>query len=288
MLSGSSRVYPLRASTASSTTTTASCPPATGAPLGSFTVTSTAVDVPGATVFDRGTTVTSRAREAVEIDSINPPAANAGRNGAFGKGVPSSAARGVVPTTSIDTSTFGMSASVMVTGTIAEPSTTSNRFVATIAPRLSVSRPSPVANGDWTSSCAVSPGAYFWWSGTTVRVCCSTLGVGVTTRPLTQRVNCERLDRPESSTTFELIVYSPPVPVVNEHMIGSVPDVTLQVCGSTWLVAYAPFSKTDAVRVAVTTSMRPGTALPSMSVTIASMSRGAPWSTNVRSPRRPT
>ena len=63
---------------------------------------------------------------------------------------------------------FGTSSSPTSTGTIAEPSTTSNVAVDVTGPRSVTISPVPVANGACTSSCAVWPGRYSSASGTMV------------------------------------------------------------------------------------------------------------------------
>src|SRR5437870_5393697 len=72
------------------------------------------------------------------------------------------------------------------------------------------------------------------------------------------------------------------------HDTGLVDDFTSQLLGSTSVSTQVPFTNLDSTRAAVIVNERPGTALPSMSVTIASMSIGSPSRTNCRVLRIPT
>ena len=179
--------------------------PATGAPSGAATWTSSVVSAPGVSWASAGVAVTSSTRLAVDTGSVTVPVANAGRSGAPSTIAPSAAVRGVEPATSIDTLMFGTSSSPTATGTIAEPSTSSNVAVDVTGPRSVTISPVPAANGACTSSCAVWPGRYSSASGTRVRTSWSTVRLGIASAPLTQRVVSLRLTRPASSVTVAVI-----------------------------------------------------------------------------------
>ncbi len=194
----------MRARTASSATATASDAPPTGEPSGPLTRRSRVVDDPGVSVSDRGTASTVRVRVAVDTGSVIDPVAYAGRGAASGNGLPSSAVRGALPTTSIVTSRLGTHASRIGIGTTAEPPVTSKPIVSTIAPRLRTAVPWP-SNGAPTSSSAVSPTGYVSRSGTIVNASAVRVRAGAAPAPATHTVSSLRLVAWASSVTVALI-----------------------------------------------------------------------------------
>ena len=243
---------------------------------------------PGVSSVARGVAVTSKVRDAGGTDSVILPTAYAGRCGTSVATVPSSLVRAVAPTTSRFSDNCGTSASVIGTVTTALPSTTWKRIVSRMPLRLTVTNPSPVANGACTNSSAVSPTAYVSCEGTTVRTCWSTPRVGWLSAPLTHAVVSVRLRPPRSSVTTAVTLYCPPRAVSNVQTTASAVEVTVQVCGSSTTSVHSPSTYFDSMRPATTSTDTPLRTSPSMPVTIVSISRGSPWRTKALVARNPT
>ena len=97
-----------------------------------------------------------------------------------------------------------------------------------------------------------------------------------------------RLWPPWASVTTAVTRYWPPISVGNAHGTGSAAEVTRQSTVSTTCSVHSPSSNTHSTRPAVTVTVTPGTAAPSMSVITTSTSNESPWRTNARDVRKPT
>ena len=276
----------MRASTASSTTTTAASPFATGRPAASRRTRSSTVSPPGASALSRGVTVRPSVRAAGGTGRSRLPLAKAGRPGAFAPAGASS--RGACPTRSTWTCTLGVNASSTGIARVCEPPAIVKRSSRTRPLRRRVRTASAGAKGASTSTFATSPARYSFRSGTSVTFSSSRSRRGGTRPPATQTRSSVSFSRPRSSATRATTRQAPPSFASKRTRTASAADGTSRSWTSFGTSFHSPSTCSQSSRSARSRSGRPGTAPPSMSVAIASIAMGSPFCTKARSVRRPT
>ena len=278
----------MSASTASSTTTTAASPFATGRPAASRSTRSSTVSPPGDRAFSRGVTARSSVRDAGGTGRSRLPLANAGRAGTFAEAPAGVSSRGAWPTRSTWTCTLGVKPSSTGISSVCEPPAIVKRSSRRSPLRRRVRIPSAGAKGASTRTFATSPARYSFRSGTSVTFSSSRPRRGGTRPPATQTRSSVSFSRPRSSATRATTRQAPPSFASKRARTGSPADSSVRSCASFGTSFHSPSTCSQSSRSARKSTARPAIARPSRSVAIASITMGSPFCTKARSVRRPT
>ena len=192
------------------------------------------------------------------------------------------------PTRSIWTETPGTMSSRMGISMVWVPFAIRSLRVSTIPERRSVITASAGEKGSWASTRAVSPALYSFLSGTRVTASCSSRRFSGRFSPATQSVNWLWFFLFFSSEMTARSRYDPPGSPAKRAATAFFAEVMFFRAAISSFCSHAPFSWTHRCRIQRSSKARPSMSLPSMSVTIASISSGFPSSTKVFSLRSPT